>query len=156
MSHVVVYLVCVWRNSFNIWGPVLSVSDLRPTLHSSALFCIEGGLPSLGSQVGGLSLSWHMWGGPGEGLGGAGQKGAPERVPSLCLGGLPAWFASFVTHGPAAETHGFQLQSGDTGPGPRTPLLLLLTSGLPLCPFLSLSSSLSQLNNHFLELFSLL
>lgn len=60
MSHVVVYLVCVRRNSFNIWGPVLSVSDLRPTLHFSALFCIEGGLPSLGSQVGGLSLSWHM------------------------------------------------------------------------------------------------
>lgn len=91
-------------------GSRRSLSDLRPTLHSSGLFCVEGSLNSLGSEV-----SWlPAWLGPCEGLVTGvgvreGQEGGAEFFSSLsaCVG-HPA-VVHLLTQAPTAQTHRVQL-----------------------------------------------
>lgn len=149
LLNVVYYLpeVCVSVNSHSIWNLgvlVLSLSDLRPSLHSS-LFCTEGRLSSLVSWV-----SWlPAWFGTCKVLVGDEEEreGKAECFSSLpCWGGLsssgsPPSDPSIHKHRPTGSSFCQVTLALDSG----TPPLLLLISGLSLL--------FCQLDNHLLNCF---
>lgn len=145
--------MCVSGNSLNIWDLVLSLSDPRATLYSSALFCIERRLcswaPRPASFLLGLANSrrpwWEIW---------RGRMGGRSWVwlLFLCLCGLP----SMVGHLLDSFTRGWDPQAPASVSGP-------IPGNHPAGAHLWVTSLASfetqllyQLNNHFLELFSLL